>query len=84
MKDVWVIVGQLTLQAVGGGEIFALLLWFFCNNSETRRDSDAKFRIASNEYLAHICAKFQICTKSGQVTVTSLSWAGCQIFASKL
>ena len=60
---------SLTFQAVGGGAFFAPLL-FFCNNSETRRDSDAKFRIASNEYLAHICAKFQMCTRSGQVTVT--------------
>ena len=48
----------LTLQAVGDFFCPPPLLWFFCNKSETRHYSDVKFRMASNEYLAHICAKF--------------------------
>ena len=47
-------------------------LCFFCNNSETRRDSDAFQSLASKEYLAHICAKFQICARSGHSDVTKL------------
>ena len=63
---------MLAHEPLGGGGIKLPPLWFFCNSSTTRRDSDAKFCIAaSNEYLAHMCTKFQTYNWSGDVTVTS-------------
>ena len=60
---------NLPAGAVGGHKVAPFV--FFCNSSKTRRDSDAKFFIASNEYLAHMCTKFQTYNWSGDVTVMS-------------
>ena len=69
-------------QAVGG--IFLPLpLLFFQNCSGLRKDSDVKFCIASNEYLAHMCAKFCVYPRSGQGTVASQSSDVSRIFAWK-
>ena len=63
------IIQTFNLPAGGGHKVAPL--WFFCNSSKTRRDSDAKVCIASNEYLAHMCTKFQTYNWPGDVTVTS-------------
>ena len=44
----------LTINTAGGGGIFLPPPLLFCNNSETRGDRDAKFRIASNEVQGQI------------------------------
>ena len=61
---------SLTFQPVGGG-INLPPFGFSVIAQKTSRDSDATFYKASNEYIAHMCAKFQTYNWSGDVTVTS-------------
>ena len=59
-----------TFQAVGGG-IKLPPLYIFQNISGMRRDSDAKFCMRQDEYLAHVYSKFCVFTFLNDVTVTS-------------